>query len=84
MHGEAQVEFLVDEQGHAHLPRIAGASDPAFGYAAVQAVSQWLFEPPKAGGKAAVVRVVEPFEFDATPPVMGTAVGEPAKAGNGK
>jgi TonB family protein len=82
--GEAQVEFLVDEEGHARLPRIAGASDPAFGYAAVQAVSQWLFEPPKAGGKTVVVRVVVPFEFDSKPPVIGTAAGEPPVAGDGK
>jgi TonB family protein len=82
--GQAQIEFLVDEEGHARLPRIAEASDPAFGYAAVQAVSQWLFEPPKAGGKAVVVRVVVPFTFESKSPVMGTAVGEPPAAGNGK
>jgi TonB family protein len=82
--GQARIEFLVDEEGHARLPRIAEASDPAFGYAAVQAVSQWLFEPPKAGGKAVVVRVVMPFTFESRPPVMGTAVGEPPAAGDGK
>jgi TonB family protein len=82
--GQARIELLVDEEGHARLPRIAEASDPAFGYAAVQAVSQWLFEPPKAGGKAVVVRVVVPFTFESKPPVMGTAVGEPPPAGNGK
>jgi TonB family protein len=81
--GTATIELLVDEDDHARLPRITEASDPAFGYAAVQAVSQWLFEPPKAGGKAAVVRVVVPFEFKSTPPVMGTAVGEPPAGGNG-
>lgn len=75
--GQARIEVLVDEEGHARLPRIAGASDPAFGYAAVQAVSQWLFAPPKAGGKAVVVRVVVPFEFESKQPVMGTAVGGP-------
>jgi TonB family protein len=83
-HGEAQVEFLIDKDGHVRLPRIAEASDPAFGYAAVQAVSQWLFEPPKAGGKAVVVRVIVPFRFESAPPVMGTAVGEPPAAGNAK
>jgi TonB family protein len=82
--GQARIEFLIDEEGHARLPRIAEASDPAFGYAAVQAVSQWLFEPPKAGGKAVVVRVVVPFTFESKPSVMGTAVGEPPAAGNGK
>lgn len=82
--GEAVVEFLVDEHGHARLPRIVRASDPAFGYAAVQAVSQWLFEPPKAGGRAAVARVTAPFAFELKPPVLGTGVGEPREDSTGK
>jgi hypothetical protein len=40
-------------------------------------VSQWLFEPPKSGGKAVVVRVRTPFEFASRPPVLGTGVGVP-------
>ena len=82
--GEAQIEVLVDDDGHARLPRIVKASDPAFGYAAVQALSQWLFEPPKSGGKPAVVRVIVPFKFATEPPVMGTAVGEPTAPGAAK
>jgi TonB family protein len=79
-HGTARVEFLIDTDGHARLPRIVEASDPEFGYAAVQAVAQWLFEPPKAGGKAAVVRVEVPFDFVSRPPVLGTGVGTPPAA----
>jgi TonB family protein len=68
--GSAVVEFLVDEDGRARLPRIAKASDAAFGYAAVQAVAAWRFEEPKNGKKPVVVRVQAPFEFKApaTPP----------------
>jgi TonB family protein len=62
-HGSAKVEILIDEEGKVHLPRIAEASYPAFGYAAVQAVIDWRFEPPKAGGEPAIVRVQVPFEF---------------------
>jgi TonB family protein len=61
--GEALVEILVDEDGSPHLPRIVSASDPAFGYAAVQAVSMWRFDPLKSKGKGAVVRVRVPFVF---------------------
>jgi TonB family protein len=75
--GEAQIELLIDEAGHARLPRVVEASNPAFGYAAVQAVSQWLFSPPKADGKSVVTRVIVPFVFEAKPVVLGTAVGEP-------
>lgn len=74
-HGEVMIEFLVDEAGRARLPRIISASDPAFGYAAVQAVAQWLFEPPRNGGKPAVARTRVPIEFKIKPPVLGTGVG---------
>jgi len=61
--GEAKIEILIDEEGKVHLPRIVEATNPAFGYAAMQAVIGWRFEPPKARGKTAVVRVFVPFEF---------------------
>ena len=37
--GEALVDLLVDEDGHARLPRVVSASEPAFGYSAVQAAA---------------------------------------------
>lgn len=61
--GSALVEFLVDEEGRVHLPRIIEASKPEFGYAAVQAVATWRFEKPVAKGKPATVRVRLPVEF---------------------
>jgi TonB family protein len=61
--GTALVEVLVDEEGRAQLPRVVSASDPAFGWAAVQAVAAWRFEPPKLHGKAAVTSVRIPFDF---------------------
>ena len=69
LHGEALIELLIDTDGHAQLPRVVSASAPAFGYAAVQAASNWIFEEPKIKGKSAVVRARIPFLFDrpATP-----------------
>jgi TonB family protein len=61
--GEAVIEVLVDEDGHARLPRIVSATDEAFGYAAMQAAAAWWFEPPLVGGKPVVVRVRLPFRF---------------------
>lgn len=61
--GQAEVEFLVDTAGDARLPRVISASDPAFGYAAAHAVSEWKFDPPMSHGKPAVVRVRIEFEF---------------------
>jgi TonB family protein len=67
--GEALVELLVDEHGHARLPRIVSASEPAFGYAAVQAVALWQFSPPVSKGSPVVTRVRIPFNFGKTEPV---------------
>ena len=62
--GQALVEFLVDEEGHVRLPRVVSASDPAFGWSAVQAMSFWRFAPPRRGGKEQIVRARIPFEFN--------------------
>ena len=61
--GTATIEFFVDAQGDAQLPRVVEASAPEFGYAAAQAVATWRFTAPKKGGKATVVRVRQPLNF---------------------
>lgn len=61
--GEALVEFYLDEEGRPRLPRVRHATDPAFGYAAVQAVAQWTFDPPTTHGQPTVMRVAVPFHF---------------------
>ena len=63
--GEATVELLIDEDGRARLPRVVSASAPAFGWAAVQAVSTWRFDPPRQAGGPVVTRVRIPFIFSA-------------------
>ncbi len=73
--GNATVEFLVDEKGEVRLPRIVSASDPVFGYAAVQAVAMWRFEPPTSQGKPGVVRVQVPIDF-VRPPAKEADAGE--------
>jgi TonB family protein len=70
--GEAMIEVLINEEGHARLPRIVSATDEAFGYAAVQAAAAWWFEPPMAGGKPVVVRARVPFVFGAKAPAPAT------------
>jgi TonB family protein len=61
--GEATIEFLVDKEGFVRLPRIISASDQAFAYSAIQAVTNWRFEPPTIKGKSVVVRLRVPFVF---------------------
>lgn len=65
--GTAMIEFLIGKDGHVRLPRIVDATDPAFGYAAVQAAATWWFEPPTVQGKEVVVRVRIPIEFNVHP-----------------
>lgn len=61
--GEAVIDFLVNEDGSVHLPRIVSATKPEFGYAAVQAVSTWRFTPPRSKGKPGIARVRVPIGF---------------------
>jgi TonB family protein len=66
--GEALVEFLVDQEGRARLPRIVEATHEAFAYAAMQSIASWRFESPQRGGRDVIVRVRIPMKFsrDAT------------------
>lgn len=61
--GEAVIEFVIDDEGKVRLPRIVSATQPEFGYAAVQAVASWRFEPPQSGGKKVMTRVNIPIQF---------------------
>lgn len=64
--GEATIEFVIDRDGRARLPRIVTATHEEFGWAAATAVAQWLFRPPVRGGAPTEVMVQIPFTF--TPP----------------
>jgi TonB family protein len=61
--GQAQVEAVIDRDGRVRLPRIVSASDPAFGWAAATALSQWVFKAPLRAGAPTDVKVRIPIEF---------------------
>lgn len=63
--GEALIEFVIDREGRARLPRIVEASREEFGWAAATAVSQWVFAPPTRHGQPVDVRVRIPIGFAA-------------------
>jgi TonB family protein len=65
--GAATIEFYVDKNGDAQLPRIVSSTAPEFGYAAVQAIATWRFEPAKRDGKPVVVRAQIPLDFSPAP-----------------
>jgi TonB family protein len=68
-HGEALIEFIVDEDGRARLPRAVSATNDAFAYAAIQGVASWRFEPATHGGRPTAVRVKVPIAFKLQPAV---------------
>jgi TonB family protein len=66
--GRAVIEFFLDEAGYVELPHVVESSKPEFGYAAVQAVAAWRFQPPRRQGKGVITRLQVPFNFAAPPP----------------
>jgi TonB family protein len=61
--GDAEVEFIIEEDGSVDLPRVVKASRPEFGYAAVEAVASWRFEPPLLHGSPTLAKARVPFKF---------------------
>ena len=59
----ATIEFIIDRDGRARLPRVREATTESFGWAAATAVAQWLFERPTRNGEAVDVRVAIPVSF---------------------
>lgn len=66
--GNAVIEFVIDRDGRARLPRIVSATHAEFGWAAATAVSQWIFTAPRRGGEPTEVRAQIPLNF--TPPPL--------------
>jgi len=61
--GQAVVEFVIDRDGRARVPRVVSATQPELGWAAATAISQWLFKAPTRKGQPTEVRVQMPFTF---------------------
>jgi TonB family protein len=59
--GDVTVDFYIDEEGRVRIPVARATSDAVFANAAVDAVSQWQFEPPTSKGKPVLVHVVQIF-----------------------
>jgi protein TonB len=64
MNGEVLVEFVVDESGRVHDPRVVRASSPIFEPATLQAVAKWRFEPGKSHGRVVRFRMAVPVIFN--------------------
>lgn len=64
------VQFYIDEQGRVRLPAVSRATNEAnemLSAAAVEAVSQWSFEPPTSNGTPVLVAARQEFNFQPKP-----------------
>ncbi len=61
--GEVIVEFIVDEYGTVHRPRIVRSSDLQFEESTLNAVAKWRFVPGRKNDRPVSFRMVVPVRF---------------------
>lgn len=61
--GTATVKFFLDETGKVRVPIVLDCSSPDLGRAAIAAVEQWTYEPPRAAGQETIALETETFTF---------------------
>ena len=61
--GTATVKFFVDEDGKVRVPVVTECTAPELGLAALAAVEQWTFEPPRANGHSTIALETGLFTF---------------------
>jgi protein TonB len=61
--GNAVVGFVVDVEGSVRDAKVVKATHPEFGAAAVEAVSQWEFQPGMKAGQTVKTRLQVPVVF---------------------
>ncbi len=75
------VTFYIDEKGRVRLPAVSrdvAEDDAIFAMVAVDAVSQWEFEPPTSGGVPVLVLARQEFNFTPDREVAGGGVAPQA------
>lgn len=62
-HGQATIEFYIDELGNVRCPKLLQGDDLEFGRKVIDAVSQWRFQPPLAAGSRTNAVVTQTFYY---------------------
>lgn len=62
--GKVLVEFVVDEEGRVHDPRVMNSSDRVFDEPTLRAISRWRFEPGRKDGRVVRFRMAVPVDFN--------------------
>jgi len=61
--GRVVLDFYVDRTGRPRMPVVVSATETLFAAAAVDALEDWRFSPPRRGGQPVAVRVRQEFVF---------------------
>lgn len=64
--GKAEVEFIVDHDGHVCFPKILSSTQDDFGWAVATALTRWRYNPPTKGGQKVDARATIVMKFDHT------------------
>lgn len=64
--GTVYIVFMVDTDGKVINPKVDKATDPAFERSALEAVSQWRFEPGTRNGEEVQFKMRVPITFNAS------------------
>ena len=84
LEGSVTLEFVIDEKGDVHSPRIVRSSYKEFEAEAVAAVLQWKFTPARHKGRTVSTRVLQTLEFnlkDQPPKAEDAGASPPAVSG---
>jgi hypothetical protein len=57
------VAYYIDETGRVRLPSVVVGIDPSYNRLALEAVTQWQFDPPLIQGKPTAVRSQQTFRY---------------------
>jgi TonB family protein len=66
--GRVKIEFYIDQTGKVRLPAVIEAGPAELMATAINAISQWQFEPPTHNGQPALVRATQLFNFNRSQP----------------
>jgi TonB family protein len=67
------VKYFIDEAGHVRVPVVLEASSPDLGEAALHAIAEWQYPPPRLAGRPAVAIDIQTFQFVEKEPDAGVA-----------
>lgn len=62
--GRVRVDFYIDEQGRVRMPIVLPGVSRELAGAAVEAIRQWQFSPPRRQGSPVLVRASQEFNFN--------------------